>query len=111
MSGMLAILQHALGVDQYGCGEQYRDHFVAGPGHDDYRTCLAAAAQGLMRHYENAHVVGGHIFIVTAAGRKFVVETSPTPPKLTRSQERYRAYLKADCGLSFGEWLGAGASA
>ena len=26
-------------------------------------------------------------------------------PQLTRAQKRYRAWLAADCGLRFGEWL------
>jgi hypothetical protein len=105
MSELLSILQHSLGVDQYGRGEQYRSHFVAGPGHSDYETCLAAERQGLMLHYHNANVVGGHIFCVTDAGRAYVEEHSPPPPKLSQSQRRYREYLSADCGLSFGEWL------
>jgi hypothetical protein len=105
VSGLLSILQHSLGVDQFGRGRQYRDHFVAGPGHEDYETCVGATAKGLMRHFEQPNVVGGHIFIVTDAGRAHVAENSPPPPKLSRSQQRYRDYLNADCGLSFGEWL------
>ncbi len=32
---------------------------------------------------------------------------SPKPPKLTRSQIRYREFLRADSGLSFIEWIRA----
>ena len=60
----LHILQHSLGVDQYGQGE-----------------------------------------IVTESGKAAVRCESPKPPKLTRSQKRYREFLNEDCGASFGEWL------
>lgn len=102
---LLSILQHSLGVDRYGQGEQYRDHFVAGPGHSDYETCREAERMGLMTHQENRHLVGGHIFFVTDKGRSYVAENSPPAPKLTRSQKRYQAYLDHDTGLSFGDWL------
>lgn len=102
---LLGILQHSLGVDHYGQGRRYRDHFVAGPGHADFETCLQAKALGLMRHHENPHVVGGHVFIVTEQGHTFVTERSPAPPVLSKAQRRYRAYLNHDSGLSFIEWL------
>lgn len=102
----LSILQHALGVDQDGRGDQYRDHFVAGPSHSDYQTCMAMASEGLMnRHVRHGLAGGSDLFIVTEAGRRFVRENSPLPPKLTRSQRRYEAWLRADCGMKFGEWL------
>jgi len=28
------------------------------------------------------------------------------PPKMTRSQRNYQAFLDADCGFSFREWMG-----
>lgn len=105
MTGLLPILQHAIGVDQFGRGSQYRNHFVAGPGHSDYQTCLEAVASGLMRHHQNSHVCGGNVFYVTDTGRAFVAEHSPQPPKLSRSQRRYKAFLDHDSGLPFREWL------
>jgi hypothetical protein len=42
---------------------------------------------------------------VTDAGKVAMLEQSPKPPKLTRSQQRYRRYLDADAGASFREWL------
>jgi len=36
-SKQLEILQHSLGVDQYGRGEMYRNHFCAGA--DDEPAC------------------------------------------------------------------------
>lgn len=42
---------------------------------------------------------------VTEAGKAAMLEQSPKPPKLTRGQKRYRRFLDADTGESFGEWL------
>jgi hypothetical protein len=111
---LLHVLQHALGRDQYGRsrsrhappGEDYRNHFCAGEGSDDFVTCRAAVAQGLMREHPPSAISGGdHVFTVTDAGKAYVTANSPAPPKLTRSQKRYRAFIDADCGLSFGQWL------
>jgi hypothetical protein len=105
---ILATLQHALGLDQYGRGTGYRDHFVAGPGHTDYDTCMAATVQGLMHRYDNKHVCGGVVFIVTDEGRAFVRQNSPEPPNLSRAKRRYQEWLDsgaADCGVSFGNYL------
>lgn len=103
----LEVLQHALGVDQYGQGEQYRSHFVTGEGSDDHPTCMALVAGGLMTRRDGSTLPfgGNDLFHVTDAGRVFVAEHSPPPPKLTRSQRRYREWLEVDCDLSFGEWL------
>lgn len=114
---VLKILQHALGRDQYGetlsrseGGADYRNHFVTGEGCADLELCRAAVAQGLMKEFPpTALSGGGNIFVVTEAGKAFIKENSPKrppEPKLTRSQKRYRDFLRADCGLSFREWLG-----
>jgi hypothetical protein len=107
---MLEILQHALGLDRYGCGSGYRNHFVTGPGTPDFEQCRELAAQGLMEDHGVHPMCGGsHLFTVTEAGRRYVRDHSRKPPKLTRSQRRYRDYLAADSGLSFREWLSVGA--
>lgn len=105
----LEILQHSLGLDQYGRGREYRNHFVTGPGCDNFATCRSLTERELMHdHGASAMLVGGsHCFTVTDAGRRFVREHSPSPPKLTRSQRRYQDYLDADSGMDFGEWLRA----
>jgi hypothetical protein len=104
----LHILQHSLGVDQYGQGDQYRQHFVTGEGSDDHPTCLALTERGLMtRHDGGGLSLGGmDLLVVTPAGRAYVAEHSPAPPKLTRSQRRYQRWLDADCSMTFREWLG-----
>lgn len=103
----LHILQHTTGMDQHGRfkgGEQYRNHFVA--GRDDETTCRELVALGYMAEHDMGALSGGMpCFSATRAGIQAAQEASPPPPKLTRGQRRYRAWVKADCGLSFGEWL------
>lgn len=96
----LQILQHSLGVDQYGQGTPYRNHFCAGG--NDVALCLDLVQAGLMRELNpSAMLTGGsRPFAVTDAGKEYVQTQSPKPPKLTRSQQRYRKWLDADTGLS-----------
>ena len=103
----LEILQHALGLDQYGRGTFYRNHYVAGPGHHSFDECRALTDAGLMEDHGTSSLYGGdHCFTVTDAGRRYIREHSPQPPKLTRNQRRYQRFLDADTGMSFREWLG-----
>lgn len=105
----LNILQHSLGLDEYGHGRQYRNHFCTGPGSADFDDCNALVNEGLMTRRPGSELSGGSdIFLVTPAGVDFVARNSPTRPpeaKLSRSQKNYRRYLDADCGISFGEWI------
>lgn len=108
----LHILQHSLGVDQYGRGRRYRNHFVTGEGSTDYPDCCALVDAGLMVKQRGSPLTGGDdAFFVTDAGKRHVSENSPAPPKLTRSQQRYQAYLDADGELTFGEWIKAATAA
>lgn len=102
----LHILQHALGLNEYGQGESYRTHFVTGDGSDDHADCVALTVAGFMtRRSGNAATGDMDLFNVTEAGRAQVAAQSPAPPKLTRSQRRYRDWLAADCNMTFGEWI------
>lgn len=102
----LHILQHSLGIDQFGQGRQYRNHFCTGPESTDWDACNAMVGDGLMIRRDGSALTGSdYLFHVTDAGKAFVAENSPAPPKLTRSQDRYRRYLDADSSLKFGEWL------
>lgn len=76
MDSELHILQHSLGVGDYGDKPSYRNHFVTGKGSSDHLICQA-----------------------------LVSPMRPPEPKMTRSQKNYRAYLDADCGFSFSEWM------
>lgn len=106
----LHILQHALGLDRYGQGESYRNHFVTGEGSTDFSGCLSLVDAGLMTRTPGNAITGGDdLFRVTPRGADFVALQSPAPPvpkKLTRSQQRYQEWLDADPGYSFAEWLG-----
>lgn len=102
----LHILQHSLGVDQYGRGDQYRNHFATGEGSVDHPICNTLVERKLMTVRRDYAPYGGmDVFFVTDEGKRWVADNSPAPPKLTRSQRRYQDYLDADTGLSFGEWL------
>lgn len=105
---LLHILQHSLGVDQHGQGRQYRNHFVTGEGSDDYPDCMEAVRLGLMTMGRRSELTGGmDAFFVTDAGKLYVAENSPPPPKLTRSQKRYRAWLNVSdaTGETFAQFI------
>ncbi len=106
----LEILQHALGLNQYGKREhgdrEYsRNHFCAGGADED--TCRELVALGYMWEWHQSYQQMYPYFncSVTDAGKEAVRRESPPPPKLTRGQQRYRRFLHADTGESFGEWL------
>ena len=110
MDKKLSILQHSLGLNEYGQGEQYRNYFVTGGGSNDHPVCKELVRMGLMYVRQSSKILtgGDDCFSVTAEGIQYVMQNSPKPApekKLTRSQKRYRSFMKADCGLSFGEWM------
>lgn len=110
---LLSILQHSLGVDEFGRGRQFRNHFVTDATSHDGRLCLQLVALGFMRDCgSRGELTGGmNLFVVTRAGQEAMQRDSPVPPpakKMTRSQRRYDDFLRSDCGVSFREWLGAG---
>jgi hypothetical protein len=102
---LLHILQHTLGLDGYGQGRQYRNHYVAGAA--DVAKCRDLMALGYMQEHPPTQLSGGApIFAVTEVGMAAVTRESPKPPKKTRSQIRYQEYLEvADCYEGFGDYL------
>lgn len=104
---LLHILQHSLGLDQYGRGEKYRNNFVTGPGSKDFDQCNELVAAGFMKdHGAREGMSGSHLFTVTDAGVKAMYEASPKPPKISKAKQRYLDYLNvADCFNSFRDWL------
>jgi hypothetical protein len=102
----LHILQHSLGLDQYGQGSFYRNRFVTGAGSTDWPICRSLVAIGLMDDMGPQTIAGGdHCFMVTNMGVQSVTHESPKPPKLSRSALRYREFLAADSGMTFKQWL------
>ena len=102
-SKQLDILQHSLGADRFGHGGGNRNHFCAGAS--DEPTCRELVALGYMREHVTTEVFPYYNCSVTDAGKAAMLAASPGPPKLTRSQHKYRRFLEADSGMRFGEWL------
>jgi hypothetical protein len=103
----LTIMQHSLGLDQYGRGRAYRNHYCAGGR--DAELCRDLVTLGYMTEHKPSQLTGGDpLFTVTASGKDYVRNGSPMPPpikKQTRSQKRYREFLACDTGFKFGEFL------
>jgi hypothetical protein len=107
----LHVLQHSLGLNQYGQGAGHRNYFVTSEGTTDWPVCVAAVAEGLMTQTKgNAITGGGDVFRVTPEGVAWVQQHSPKAPTLTRGQRAYRAWLNADNDMTFGQWLKSGRS-
>lgn len=99
-ASQLQILQHSLGVDEYGRGRHYRDHFAAGG--DDVAICKDLIALGYMRQVATTQVFQDFNCRVTDEGKVAMLRESPAPPALTRAQVRYRHWLTvSDC---FPDW-------
>jgi len=68
---------------------------------------LIAAGYMRLSHYINQDKDG--IYTVTpdgqAAWQQALADRNQGKKRLTRSQQRYRAWLRTDCGESFGTWL------
>lgn len=107
MSLNLHILQHSLGLDQYGRGNSYRNRYIIGPDGDGFEDCQRLVSEGLMLDLGPQSMCSGmHCFTVTEAGKKYVADNSPKPPKISRSKQRYLDYLEVgDCFESFGHYL------
>ncbi|RWC28127.1 MAG: hypothetical protein EOS70_27845 [Mesorhizobium sp.] len=102
----LHILQHSLGLDQYGRGTSTRDHFVTGEGSEDHAACVELVELGFMIRRAAVEMFGGDDFFrVTPAGKKAAIENSEAPPKVSRSKQRYADYLYEDSCRPFGDWL------
>lgn len=112
MDNKLHILQHSLGLNQYGEGNQYRNHFATGPGSKDFDDCVALTEMGLMEDYGTRSWTGDmHCFVVTPAGIDYVAQNSPKrppEPKVSRSKARYLRFLEYgdmfDSFLEFCRW-------
>lgn len=101
----LQILQHALGVDQYGRGEMYRNRFCAGGA--DVDLCKSLIELGYMKQHPTTDLFPYFNCSVTEAGKAAVRRESPKPPKLSRGKQRYLRFLNwSDAtGGTFREFL------
>lgn len=103
----LHVLQHSLGVDEFGQGMPYRDYFVTSGGSKDHKICESLVAMGLMTNCGTKTFLQGDVFRVTGEGMKACSVMSPEPPRKTAAQRRYSKYRAARdaLGVSFGEYL------
>jgi hypothetical protein len=111
----LHILQHALGLDEYGQrkGPEYRNRYVIGPDCDGWAMCIAHVEAGRMTRWDGCQSWTGGMssFSVTELGRAYIREHSPPAPRMSRGKRRYQRWLDiADArpDMKFGEWLKAG---
>ena len=110
---LLAILQHAIGRDQYGIqrhnnGVYHRNHYVADEGGDTIVVCRQAVADGLMIEHPSSAITGGApLFRVTPKGVDYVALNSPSEPKVSRGKQRYLQWLNESdySGETFGAWM------
>lgn len=107
---ILHILQHSTGRDQFGrlqggSDQEYRNHFVTGPQTTNWLPCIVACAMGLMKFRPCPFGGESWVFHVTDYGREYMLANSQKPPKLTAGQRRYREWLRAETGMSFGRFL------
>ena len=90
-------------MDEYGQGQQYRNHFCAGGADED--ICRELIALGYMRNHRTTEMLPYFNCSVTEEGKAAMLRESPKPPKTTRAQRRYKAFLRADIDMPFIEWL------
>ena len=106
---VLHVLQHSMGLDDFGRGRKYRNRFVTGPCTDDWPHCEDAVARGLMeRSGPHAFFGGSCCFSVTPSGEQYIREQSPKPPKISAGRKRYLQWIEvADAfpDWTFGDWL------
>ena len=111
----LHILRHAIGIDDAGqdrypnarSDDERRNYYVTAAESPDGQRCQRLVVFGWMRDAgRHCMMPGDHYYIVTDAGKAVVRLHKPAPPRLTRSQRRYREFLDSASGiLKFGEWL------
>lgn len=102
----LHVLQHSLGVDEYGRGNRYRNRYLTDTDSSDGKIIKSLIALDFMASHGPQTLAGGmHYYYVTPLGERAMTEQSPKPPQLTRSQRRYRAYLELEFNHSFIDFL------
>lgn len=89
------VLLHTLGITEPG-SRSTRNLFVTGKNDPYVADMEALVAAGLMRETRAPGFLpeGGRVFRATDAGLAHALSIQPKPPKLTRSQQRYRRWLE-----------------
>lgn len=102
------VLLHMLGLDA-DRRTPWRNHYVTGA--DPGPELQQLIEQGLVERMRRPGFLPAddRVFRATDAGiAAALAENARRHPKLTRSQARYRAWLRADPDMSFGAWLASG---
>ena len=103
---LLHILQHSLGLDEYGRGTFYRNRFVTREGSIDHLLCMELVELGYMKHYPAVEMFGGSDgFVVIEEGKRICLAESPAPSKISRSKQHYLDFLANDGSMSFMEYI------
>lgn len=70
----IELARHALGLDGYR-KKSYRNHFVTGPGSDDYTNWQAMVAAGYAKRRAGSALTGGDdLFWLTEAGARLALK-------------------------------------
>lgn len=100
------ILFHTLGLNYKAIS--FRNHFVASKNHSDYKTLESLREKGFMKLGKNPSFCPDTdlLYHVTDNGKELAyVEKKKLTPELTRSQRRYRIYLRSESDEGFFNWL------
>lgn len=102
-----AVLHHTLGISDPRQSAPYRNHFVASGGHHDLPAIIRLCDAGLMTEGSGPSFIGDEqrVFYATEIGKAKAIESRPKPPKITRGQKNYRAYLSSETDESFIEFM------
>lgn len=104
----LQVLQHALGLTR-PAARGHRNHFATGGGTEDHAVCVSLTSRGMMERFPPSATSGGDdLFIVTRTGIEYAKAHTAPAPAMSRARRRYQAWLDADCGMTFGQWLRSG---
>lgn len=95
------ILLHASGLNR--AEEMTRDYYIC-PAGDPTVEALVASGH-LVSCGARAWLCGDTTYRLTERGRAAALASRPPAPKLTRSQKRYQAWLRAESGLRFDQWF------
>jgi hypothetical protein len=106
----LEILQHALGVDEYGRSPRgfsdFTRNYICADGEDE-QTCRELVAIGLMAQRRTTESFPYFNCVVTDEGIAAMRKESPQAPKISRARQRYLDFLDwADAyGGTFRDYL------
>lgn len=98
----LQVLRHSLGLDQNGHGNQYRNYYCDRTGGSP--VIVGLCKLGLMVSGNKINDGRDQYFYVTEAGRLAALK-DVKPIKMSKGRKRYLAFLHADSGMKFGDWL------